>query len=69
MEPAWRSPAYVRGEQQIIDRDDYRGVWHVLYWYPLDFTFVCPTEIRGFQALRSGCLCAADWQKGEAFAS
>ena len=23
----------------------------MLYWYPLDFTFVCPTEIRGFQAL------------------
>jgi alkyl hydroperoxide reductase subunit AhpC len=23
----------------------------VLYWYPLDFTFVCPTEIRGFQSL------------------
>ncbi len=24
---------------------DYRGKWLVLYFYPLDFTFVCPTEI------------------------
>jgi peroxiredoxin (alkyl hydroperoxide reductase subunit C) len=25
---------------------DYRGKWLVLFFYPLDFTFVCPTEIR-----------------------
>lgn len=24
---------------------DYKGKWLVLYFYPLDFTFVCPTEI------------------------
>ncbi len=24
---------------------DYRGKWVVFFWYPLDFTFVCPTEI------------------------
>jgi alkyl hydroperoxide reductase subunit AhpC len=27
---------------------DYAGTWVVLFFYPLDFTFVCPTEIRGF---------------------
>ncbi len=27
---------------------DYRGKWVVLFFYPLDFTFVCPTEIKGF---------------------
>jgi peroxiredoxin (alkyl hydroperoxide reductase subunit C) len=27
---------------------DYRGKWLVLFFYPLDFTFVCPTEITGF---------------------
>lgn len=27
---------------------DYRGTWVVLVFYPLDFTFVCPTEITGF---------------------
>lgn len=27
---------------------DYRGKWAVVFFYPLDFTFVCPTEIKGF---------------------
>lgn len=50
-EPAWKAVAYVKGEQKTISSDDYKGKWHVLYWYPLDFTFVCPTEIKGFQSL------------------
>ncbi|HJV44656.1 MAG TPA: peroxiredoxin [Bacillota bacterium] len=25
--------------------EDYKGKWLVLFFYPLDFTFVCPTEI------------------------
>lgn len=28
--------------------DDYKGKWLVLFFYPLDFTFVCPTEITGY---------------------
>jgi alkyl hydroperoxide reductase subunit AhpC len=28
-----------------IALSDYRGKWLVLFFYPLDFTFVCPTEI------------------------
>lgn len=51
-EPAWRATAYVNGEQKEISNADYKGKWHVLYWYPLDFTFVCPTEIKGFQELQ-----------------
>ncbi|HKP58974.1 MAG TPA: peroxiredoxin [Polyangiales bacterium] len=27
---------------------DYKGKWLVMLFYPLDFTFVCPTELRGF---------------------
>src|ERR1044072_2508597 len=27
---------------------DYRGQWLVLVFYPLDFTFVCPTELTAF---------------------
>lgn len=27
---------------------DYDGKWLVLFFYPLDFTFVCPTEITAF---------------------
>jgi peroxiredoxin (alkyl hydroperoxide reductase subunit C) len=31
-----------------IALDDYRGKWLVLFFYPLAFTFVCPTEILAF---------------------
>jgi peroxiredoxin 2/4 len=27
---------------------EYRGKWVVLFFYPADFSFVCPTEIKGF---------------------
>lgn len=49
--PDWKSTAYLNGEQVTVSSKDYDGKWYVLYWYPLDFTFVCPTEIRGFQSL------------------
>lgn len=29
----------------------YQGKWLVAFFYPKDFTFVCPTEIRGFNEL------------------
>ena len=33
---------------------DYKGKWLVLFFYPADFTFICPTEIKGFnEALTS----------------
>lgn len=31
-----------------VSLDDYKGKWLVLFFYPLDFTFVCPTEITGY---------------------
>ena len=52
-EPAWKAVAYVKGDQKEISNADFKGKWHVLYWYPLDFTFVCPTEIKGFESLSS----------------
>ncbi len=52
-EPAWKATAYVNGEQKELSSADYKGKWHVFYWYPMDFTFVCPTEIKGFQSLLS----------------
>ena len=49
--PDWQAVAYQQGEQATISSRDLAGKWYVLYWYPLDFTFVCPTEIKGFQKL------------------
>nr|WP_209006549.1 peroxiredoxin [Geomonas limicola] len=37
-------------EFKTINLADYHGKWVVLFFYPMDFTFVCPTEIRGFNA-------------------
>jgi alkyl hydroperoxide reductase subunit AhpC len=46
--------AYVRGRGAPVELrlSDYRGDWVVLFFYPRDFTFVCPTEIRAFEDLR-----------------
>jgi peroxiredoxin (alkyl hydroperoxide reductase subunit C) len=41
------------GEFGTIKLADYKGKWVVLFFYPLDFTFVCPTEIQGFNKLHS----------------
>ncbi|GAB7027779.1 peroxiredoxin [Geotalea toluenoxydans] len=35
-------------EFTTISLSDYSGKWLVLFFYPLDFTLVCPTEIKGF---------------------
>ena len=40
--------AYQNGEMTKVTLSDYKGKWVVLFFYPLDFTFVCPTEITGF---------------------
>ncbi|HTK83974.1 MAG TPA: peroxiredoxin [Patescibacteria group bacterium] len=34
-----------------ITRDSFPGKWKVIYFYPKDFTFVCPTEIVEFAKL------------------
>ena len=38
--------------QTITDRD-YPGKWKVVFFWPMDFTFVCPTEIAAFGKLNS----------------
>lgn len=46
--PDFKATAYVAGEFKNVSLKDYQGKWVCLYFYPLDFTFVCPTEIRAF---------------------
>jgi len=46
--PDFKSEALVNGEFKEISLADYKGKWKVLFFYPLDFTFVCPTEIIAF---------------------
>ena len=46
--PSFKAPAFDNGQIREISLSDYRGKWIVLFFYPLDFTFVCPTEILEF---------------------
>jgi alkyl hydroperoxide reductase subunit AhpC len=46
--PHFTSDAVVNGEFKSISLSSYRGKNVVLFFYPLDFTFVCPTEIIAF---------------------
>ena len=48
--PEWTAPAYLKGEEIDLNSGELNGKWYVLYFYPLDFTFVCPTEIIAFSA-------------------
>lgn len=38
--------SYVGGEFKTISRKDVLGKWSVFFFYPADFTFVCPTELE-----------------------
>ncbi len=47
--PQFKAPALVKGDFKDISLSDYKGKWVVLFFYPLDFTFVCPTELTQFR--------------------
>ncbi len=48
MAPDFKVEALVGEDFRDIKLSDYRGKWVVLFFYPLDFSFVCPTEVKGF---------------------
>lgn len=46
--PDFVGQAVIGQDFHEIKLKDYKGKWLVLFFYPLDFTFVCPTEIISF---------------------
>lgn len=46
--PEFTADAVVGTEFKSVSLSAYKGKWVVLFFYPLDFTFVCPTEITAF---------------------
>lgn len=46
--PDFRLDAVHNGQFKTISLDDLKGKWSIVFFYPLDFTFVCPTEILAF---------------------
>jgi peroxiredoxin (alkyl hydroperoxide reductase subunit C) len=37
--------AYVDGKFKAVSQEDLKGKWSIFFFYPADFTFVCPTEL------------------------
>ena len=61
--PAYNLTAVIGGDLSKVDAqqpddyfttvtsDDYAGTWRIVFFWPKDFTFVCPTEIAAFGKL------------------
>ena len=52
--------AYQNGGFKTVTRDDIMKEWSLFFFYPADFTFVCPTELEDLQNkypdfLKAGC--------------
>ena len=52
--------AYQNGEFKTITKNDIMKEWSLFFFYPADFTFVCPTELEDLQNkypefLKAGC--------------
>src|ERR1700761_4541322 len=52
MAPDFKAQSYTAGQSKFpeVSLRDFQGKWVCLFFYPLDFTFVCPTEITAFDA-------------------
>lgn len=46
--PYFEADAVIAGDFTHVKLDDYQGKYLCLFFYPLDFTFVCPTELHAF---------------------
>lgn len=46
--PDFKLQGYCGGKIQDFSLSNYKGKWTVLFFYPLDFTFICPTEVTEF---------------------
>ena len=46
--PDFKMQGILKGEIRDVHLEDFTGKWIVLFFYPGDFTFVCPTEVKEF---------------------
>ncbi len=47
--PNFKTQAVIKNDFKELSLSDFKGKYVVLFFYPLDFTFVCPTELVAFQ--------------------
>ncbi len=43
--PEFTTDAFINNSVKKISLKDYKGKWVILFFYPADFTFICPTEL------------------------
>ena len=43
--PEFKVQAYHKGNFKTVTHNDLMGKWSIFFFYPADFTFVCPTEL------------------------
>ena len=58
-----------------VSEEDFDGEWAVIYFYPKDFTFICPTEISAMDEISSVCkvigisgdneFCKLNWKQSD----
>ena len=58
--PEFKVQAYHNGAFKTVSSDDVKGKWAIFFFYPADFTFVCPTELEDLANIydkfqRAGC--------------
>ena len=53
--PEFEAEAWTKGAHapKKVGLSQHRGKWVVLFFYPRDFTFICPTEIASFGAMQN----------------
>jgi len=49
--PDFKCQAVINKQIKEVSLGDFDGKYKVIFFYPLDFTFVCPTELHAFQQL------------------
>ena len=53
--PGFDLPAYdpIKDDETRVSLESLTGKWSVLFYYPADFTFVCPTELKDMADMKS----------------
>ena len=61
--------AYQNGEFRTVTKQDVLGKWSLFFFYPADFTFVCPTELEDLQNNGEGvtfeAIAKPEWERGD----
>ena len=43
--PEFKVQAFQNGSFKTVSHEDVKGKWAIFFFYPADFTFVCPTDL------------------------